>query len=196
LEGGLQHPGLALAELVAALALALVGLARGWGKAAGWLALALVGQAALLELYRAGPVVGYAHLRFWHAWSEHALPLALLAAQVGLVAVAAAPRMRTWASWIGGRIGSLRAGFVLALMLAASAKLARPAQDFAIELLVAFGLHLVQLATVVLAVLALPPAATERLRELGARWLGAPGEGPEPGGLDRFAWAAALWCFL
>jgi 4-amino-4-deoxy-L-arabinose transferase-like glycosyltransferase len=196
LEGSLQHPGLALAELVAALAIAFIGLARGWGKAAGWLALGLIGQAALLELYQAGPVVGYAHLRFWHGWSEHALPLVVLAAQVGVVAVAAAPRLRRWGSWIGGRIGSLRAGFVLALMLAASAKLARPVEDFATELGVVFALHLVQLATIVLAVQALPPAAVERLRELGARWLGAPGEGPEPGGLDRFAWTAALWCFL
>jgi hypothetical protein len=76
-----------LVVLVAAL-LALVLRARGWGEAAGWLALALAGQAVALQLVEAGAIVRLQMFYSWsvllHSWRH--IFLVALGAQTVLVA--------------------------------------------------------------------------------------------------------------
>ncbi|MCA9973916.1 MAG: hypothetical protein KC425_27075, partial [Anaerolineales bacterium] len=92
--------GLITFPLAAGLALGLAGLALGrrWQTFGLWLALALVGQAATLQLIAAGPALRYQHYRPLEA---HPLPLLVLLLQTLLVLAHIRPHLR--AAWRGLR---------------------------------------------------------------------------------------------
>lgn len=154
---------------------------------AGWVGLALVGQAAALQLVHAGPSIGYQHVRvpFPVHRAAEAVAVGILVVQVVLVAIGLARErerlVRWWAALPPGRW--LLLGVVL---LALSATVSRSPGFYAAELLAAFGLQLLGLGNLVLVALTFAPADLDRLRHLLARRLdGARG--------DRTPWLAALW---
>ena len=183
--------------MIAQLVLLVVGLIvclRVRRPANLWFALALAGQAVSLQLYRAGPVVGYHHYRVPEDTLRGGLLLAALIAQAAIVAWGLARHAGEVRAWLSAQLPGWRWLAVLAAMFVASAKVSNPPELSALEFVFATTLELVALANLVLAVRALTP---ESLRTLDGRleaWLGPeahPGE-PQPGPLDRFAWTVAL----
>ncbi|HEU4630947.1 MAG TPA: hypothetical protein VFS08_14450 [Gemmatimonadaceae bacterium] len=168
----------------------------GIGRALAWLALALVGEIARLQLVRAGNLVGYQHYPapgdMWRAtpWACIAVAVQGALAAWGLARVW--PRLRAWLlpTYGRGRLAGIAALFVLS-----SAALSREPMAFAIELVVASLLQAIALATIVLAAAAVPAGV---LGTIGARLRGLlpEREADAPATLDRFAVAAAAWVAL
>lgn len=168
--------------------------------ALGWFALALVGQAALLQLTAAGPMVGYQHLAARSAMLEgtDAVWTVLLLVQTVAVGIALrrhAARLVRWLSehWPRWRLVAVGLGFV-----ATSAAVSRSIPRYVLELALASTLQLVALATIVVAATAIPSDDVGRMREVLARWL--PDDREEPGRtrgrLDPVALAGAAWAVL
>jgi len=162
----------------------------------GWAGLAVAGQAASLGVTQAGPRVGYQHVRvpddpstlWWCCATLLVLQAVMVAAAIIRRTTRGAANERTW-------LGANFAGWQLALLaivLACSrAKIARPPEAYAAELLVSSLLAMVALATWVLAAQAAPAAFVERFQAWWQRTFGETTTDVQPGGLDRFAWIAA-----
>lgn len=160
--------------------------------ALAWCALALAGQGAILALTRAGRTVGYQHfvpLGAASPWQWGAA--AMLAVQLLLVLRALAARRDALASVLRALAPGWRAPAIVSAIVLTSATLSRQPKVYALELLLAGGAQLVQLATVVLAVAAWPDRWTEAFTRVSTRVLGEGRTAPAPGGLDRFAWLTA-----
>lgn len=187
----------------AALAVAILLVGFGAFTAAGrttrWLALAVLAQAASLQLMRAGPAVGYQHyLPAVELVSPDGLPwLIVLGAQA--VAVAAG-LTREWSrvrAWLAAQ-GALRVLSIGAVVVLTGAALSRDPSVYVVELALAGTIQLLALATVALAVLALPAGALDALGDRLDAVLGkASADGAaEPGGVDRFALLCGVWVVL
>lgn len=188
-EGPVTDYLLPIAVAVGAVILA-AGRVAGARVASAWLALLIVGQAASLQWIEAGPSVRYQHYLAWDELAREPMALLVILAQTVLVSVALARGRRRW---IAGarRLGWVRLGAVAAALFLVSAVPSRELARYAGELPLAYGLALLNLATIGLAVAAIPD---DRLRALGAKaanWLGrtrGPGKSPRP---DRFVWLTA-----
>lgn len=185
---GRKNGAIALA-LAAATGVALTGLShhRPWAAAARWTALLAAGFAATLQWIDAGPAIHYQHYKPWLTIvREHPLTAALFALQ--LTATAAAIWRRrlslpalSFAGWRSWRVAAV-AVTALATLVPAS----RDVSLFAQELTLAVLVQTVHLATLILAVSALPPETSH--------WIAGyfePRPESESRGLDRFAWTAA-----
>jgi hypothetical protein len=183
-------------SLSAALALFAALGARARRTALAWAGLALVGQAAALQLVRAGPAIGYQHLQPWGALAAPAnrtfAVIVLLQAVVVLIAV-----LRAWPA-LRSRVASPPAPGRLALVLMAvlltSATLSRVPLQYAGELVLATLLELLCLLTVGLAVAAVP---AEDVSVLAQRLAPAAAATADTDGrffrTDRFVIVAVLW---
>lgn len=180
------------------LACGLLALGRGRRRAAGWASILILGQAAALSLYRAGPVVSYHHLRPDLSSAEQRLALAVVLLQALAVVAGLWRWRRTVAGFLGKSFRPRQLALVLVVLAAVSAKIARPAEAFALELAAATVLHLIALGNVALAAAAFAPPEMVRFERASDRFLGvAPPTGaPEPGGVDRFALSMAAWAVL
>lgn len=179
--------------------------------AAGWLALAIVGQTAALLLIEAGPFVRYQHYLPPSELARAGLPLAIVLVQAIAVAVGAAARLGPAWRWARARLGWLRLAALGGVLFLVSAALSRDPGTLAVELVVAFGVQLVNLLNIALVAAAIP---ADRLAALGRkldrlldrashgesepkaamkRARSARGERPR---IDRFAVLAAAWVVL
>ncbi|MDP9176997.1 MAG: glycosyltransferase family 39 protein [Gemmatimonadota bacterium] len=184
------------AAVSVAILLVLLGAAAGVARAAIWLALALIGQAASHQLVAAGPFVRYQHYLPIEGLvsGNRTAPVLVVVVQAFVVGVAFVklwPRVRAalQATFTGWQIACIGVVFVLT-----SATFSRRPADYAGELVIATVVQLVALCNVALAVSALPPSALQWVNRRTAQLFGGePGGGePEPGGVDRFAIIAAL----
>jgi len=160
--------------------------------AIAWFALALVGQASILALTRAGRTVGYQHfvpLGAASPWQWGAATI--LVVQLLLVLRALVDRREEVAALRRALAPGWRTPLVVAAMVLTSATLSRQPAVYALEVLLAGSAQLVQLTTVALAVAAWPLRWTEAFARASVRVLGERRATPEPGGLDRFAWVTA-----
>ncbi len=166
-----------------------------WLRAGGWFALGFVGQAFVLQVYHQGPRVSYQH--FWplEFAGVRAVAWVGLALQTVLVVPAFAPIARRLASRTLERWGPWRLAIYLLVLFLAGTKLFRPPQAYALELVLAFGLHVLQFATLCLGLAALPDATLDKWRRRFEHRFGREklGSGTAPGGLDRFSLAMAAW---
>ncbi len=195
-EGALAASACVPLALAAAAALLARAVARGWAAAGTWLALGLVGQALQLQLYHQGTGVGYPHLWPLGFSGLRAVAWAGLGLQTMLVAPAAARRAGPALRALAGRFGPWRLALLAAVLFLAGTKLFRPAPAYALELVLVFALHALQLATLLLGATALPDGVVDRWRALAARVLGPEGDDEvAPARLDRFAWTLAAWAF-
>lgn len=163
-------------------------------RAAGWLALALAGQAIFLRLMVAGPAVGYQHLMPpWRLLDPQLLPVSLLLAfQTIAVTLAWRPLWRPAWRWLRESFPGLRLGAVVAIFVLTAATLSRDPSIYAAELIFAAFLQSLNLATIVLAARALPEQVLGRLRAFFSRILGDPAVPGAPSHA-RFAVGAGLW---
>ena len=164
----------------------------GWQAAGLWGGLAIVGQAAALSLVVAGRGVGY----------QHYLPVSDLPSHPQSVAVIVIQSLAV--AWgLHGTLGRLlasarrvlpgwRLAAFAAVMFLSSATVGREIPRYVGELLVSSLIQLVALATIVLAVRAIPDSALGALRLRFDRLLGAEiDDGLRPR-IDRFAVIVAV----
>jgi len=180
---------LAVATILAGTCVGRLGL-----RTVGWCTLAVVGHAASLQLIDAGRMVHYQHYRpLGDLVTRTPIALALLALQGGIV-LAALLRQAGWATALRRALGGWRLALLAGVMVLSSTTLGRDIRAYLVELAVAPLIQLVQLATILLACLALPPAALERFGNSIARWLGhaSNSAGTDAPRVDRFTLILAL----
>lgn len=164
--------------LAAAAGIALLVLAAGLGTrfrtAGAWAAAAVLGQAAALQLVRAGNSVSYQHIRLPPdpgapdvGVAAAIVSLQTLAVVVLVVRNGPAVRDRLAADLGGWRLAVVGGAFVLT-----SATLSPTAPAWAAELAVAGAVQAVNAATLAAAVTALPDDVARRLARRARRWLG------------------------
>lgn len=187
--------------LAGSVALALLGsgAGRSWQRSSLWLALAVLGQAVSLQLIDAGPHVRYQHYGFLTRGFE--LYDAWLLAAVGLQA-----SLVYWG--FRGRGSEIRAGLtrsfgiwplagITLVFIGSAATLWRDVEIYIGELMFASAVQALNLATITLAILAVPEGLVPSIKRWLDRLLGkeelGPGEGPL---LDRFVLVAAAWTLV
>lgn len=184
-----------------AAAAAILGFTpRAWGASRYWLALAMIGEAATLQLTLAGPRVAYQHLAFDAAdpWAWGCLSAVLVqgvAVAYGGWARTRARREtpRPFGDARGLHFGLLRRWQLALLALAfvlSSAAVSRDPKVFAAELVAASAMQALALANLWLAVLALPPETARRWGQRWHDWFGPETRGAT--GRDPVAWLAAV----
>jgi hypothetical protein len=193
-EGDLNgHFVLALALAAACV---LFGFTMGtiWSGFGRWLALALVGQAAALQLIDAGTRIHFQHYRLplealadpILRWAIMVVALQTLAVLAGIVAHAS-----TIGRWMRRPGHAVRVAAVLIVSGCAGAAVSRDQRFFVLELSFAAFIQLVNAANILFLAWSIPQ---DRLKSLSLRfdsWLG--GRETRRGTLDRFAVLAALW---
>jgi len=160
----------------------------------GWGLLALAGQAAMLLLTHAGHSVGYQH--FVPLAGQDALQhaaRAVLAAQTMIVAISLVRQRAAVRSLLRQILPGRWLPVAVVAFVLTGATLSRDVGAYAIELVLAAAVQLVQLATVAFAAAALSPEQVAAFRRLADKVLGSPAPLAQPGAFDRFVIIAALW---
>ena len=201
LHPAFRHPeghlsGRFVLPVAAAAGTALIGFAVGtrWMITARWIALAVLGQAAALQLMRAGMMIGYQHYTPIAQWLDRdLLAVVIMVMQTVVVTTALLPQLRGWARALRGLLGVWRLALLIAVFVLTSATLSKEINNYFAELVLASAIQAVNLITIVLAMLAIPAGGITDLRARLNRLLTA---GDENGrAIDRFAVLAALWVF-
>ena len=193
LEGALL--GSVCVPLAIGLSLLILGSSAGrpWWKAACWLTLMLTGQAATLQWIDAGPSVHYQHYKSPAAIiAEHWATAAFFLLQTLLVAAGIWRWRLSLKEWLRDNPPAWKFAAAAAVVYGTGAAASRDVSFFAVELVIAAAVQTVHLATIALAAAALPEETSSKIAAFLDRFLGASGDEPEPGGLDRFAWVAAI----
>ncbi|HEY7317469.1 MAG TPA: glycosyltransferase family 39 protein [Candidatus Binatia bacterium] len=171
-----------------------------WKGAALWFALALVGQAAALQMTDAGPSVKYQHFELpGRILSEgHFFPLVYLIAQTTFVVAAFKPILPEVRAWLQRNFRPWQLlGMGVAFFLT-SATVSPEVTRYGAELLFATFVQAVNLANIVLVVWRLPEESLAWLKQKFDTWFGRPqgNEGKQATSLDRLVVMAAVWVTL
>lgn len=201
LHPAFRHPeghlsGRFVLPLAAGVGAVVLGFAAGtaWMVAARWIALGLIGQAAALQMMRAGMMIGYQHYTPLAGWLDRdLLAVLVLVLQTVVVLAALLPQLRSWTQTIIRSFGVWRLIVISGVFVLTSATLSKEINNYLAELGFASALQLVNLATVALAMLSIPEQAVSGLRRRLNGWLTVGAE--SGGGIDRFALFAASWVF-
>jgi hypothetical protein len=163
-------------------------------RVAFWFALALVGQAAALQMIDAGPLVHYQHYKpLARLLAEHPLPLAYLVVQTVLVVSAFKTHWSTVRQWLKTTFRTWQLTGVGCLVFLTSATMSRDILAYVVELFFAGFVQTVNLANIVLIVWALPDKVLRALKNRVDSILGSRGDHVKRGGVDRFALLPSLW---
>jgi hypothetical protein len=176
------------------VAFAVLGLTIGGQlqKPAFWCALALVGQAVSLQMIDAGLHIRYQHYRTLpRLATETPLLLIYLIAQSVLVMAGMRAHWSNLRDWVSRRFKLWQLLGVLIIWLLPSAAVSREASVYLSELPFAAFVQVVNLANILLVVLAMPPAALDWVERLFEKLTGPPDEAA--GGVDRMAVLGAVW---
>ncbi len=187
------------------LALASAAFAAWWLARHGavrsglYVALLVVGQAALLQLAEAGPRVAYQHLRpLPRMWAERPVALAVVLLQAVIVLTGLWRERAALAALV--RDIPRRAGLAACVLVVvlSSATLSRSPIIYVEELVTSTLCQALALATVVLAILAIPGPAASSISARVDTLLGDPSNHEQAGapGLDRFGIGLAIWVTL
>jgi hypothetical protein len=185
--------GLPIAVGLAALLIAVTAASR-LSRAALWFGLALVGQAAALQLIDAGKGIHYQHYKALGRFGETSPAVwALFGAQLAAVAWGfRAAGAAVWA-WLRRAYRAWQLAFLGVAFVLTSATLSRDAAFYVSEVVLAACVQALNLATLVLMVRSVPDELWDGVGRAAARWLGEDGaDAPGTAGLGRFAFAAAL----
>ena len=166
----------------------------GWPAAALWGALAIVGQAAALSLVVAGHGVGYQHYLPVSSLGSRPFGVAVIALQAVTVAWGLRGMLATLVTRAHGLLPGWRLAAFAGAMFLSSATVGRELPRYAGELLVSSLIQLISLATIVLAVRAIPDSVLGALRGRFDRLLGDEVAGDEAARprVDRFAVVVAV----
>lgn len=166
-----------------------------WRYSGAWLSLAIVGQAAALQLIDAGSRIHYQHYKMADLFSaSNALPLVLIGLQSLFVAIATLRYKNPAISWIQSTLRNWQIAAIAVCLVIFSATLSPTVPFYITELLFAGFLQFVNLANFILVIYALPETTTDGLKQHFDGWLGnLEASTPlEPGNVDRFAFVLAL----
>lgn len=157
-----------------------------------WFALAVVGQAATLQLIDAGPLLRYQHYPPLAAIaSRHPWLLAYLIGQTLVVTLAVLKHARTWTD--NRAITTWQLLAVLVLSTCTAATVSHDVRRYVAELGLAAFFQVLSLATIVLMAASLPAAALGRAGRRLTWLLGHPEDNPVPAPKrDRFGWKAGI----
>lgn len=193
--GSLVAPGprsalvgtLGVAPLLAAIGagLILAAVPAAWGRAASWLALALLGWGASLQLIDAPPRVEYQHLHLAGRGVPHLVALGLLATQAGFLLLAGRGHLGAALAWIVARRRPVGLALGLLVAVAVSAVPSREPRAYLAELVTASVLQLMAALTLVAAARSLPDGAWDRARAWSGRILGFEAPAGAPPRVDR-----------
>ena len=193
-EGDLNgHFVLALA-LAAASVLFGFTAGTGWSYFGRWLALALVGQAAALQLIDAGTRIHFQHYRLPpEALADPVLRWAILVVALQTLAVLAGigAHASPIGRWMRRPGHAVRVAAVFIVSSCAAAAVSRDQRFFVLELSFAAFIQLVNAANILFLAWSIPQ---DKLKSLSLRfdsWLGS--RETRRVALDRFAVLAALW---
>jgi len=183
--------------VAAGLALILLGIAASgrWIKPAVWLAVAVVGQAAALQMIDAGQLIRYQHYRPLSRLLETSpWLLIILTAQTVLVVGGIRPYWPVVSAWARRNFKIWQLLGMGLIFFLTSATVSREVRAYLVELPFAAFVQAVNLANVILAVCSIPPETVGRLK-LEIEGLVGRSEKSEAitGGIDRFAVVAAVW---
>ncbi|MBK9314438.1 MAG: hypothetical protein IPM55_09380 [Acidobacteria bacterium] len=169
---------------------------REWRQSGAWLALAIVGQGAALQMIDAGRMIGYQHLRpFSSLFNSSPVIMAIFALQSILVIGG----VLKWRRQILQSLLTLFKPWQLAVIglafVLTSATVSRVVSDYLIELPSAALVQSINLFNILLAIRTLPESSLAILKIKIDKLFGAPGEeGPAATlRIDRFALIAAIW---
>jgi 4-amino-4-deoxy-L-arabinose transferase-like glycosyltransferase len=196
-EGFLQTR--VLLPFAGAVAAPIVGaaLGRAWQAAGLWLGLAVLGQAASLQLIEAGSGVGYQHYSLVTAApGPGAIPYLIVGIQMLAVALGLRPVLRRITGWLVETHRPLGLAVAAAAVVLSAAALSRDPLLWAGETALATLVQLINLANIIVFAAALPPST---LRAIGA-WPGdarstADGDHGHRA-RDRVPLLAALWVLV
>lgn len=153
-----------------AVGIALLGIAWAWRSAwrtfSFWFALGLVGQAVTLQLIDAGTAIHYQHyLPPAKLAAEKPLLVLFVLAQTVVVTVALARRFGVIRDWVARTFRLWQIVVVAAILIVSAAALSRNTTEYAVEVLLATGLQLLNLGTLALMLWALPADAVARVSQ-------------------------------
>ena len=185
--------------LAAGIALLILGTAVGTllSRAAFWFALAMIGQAIALQLIDAGHPMRYQHYKPLGSLlaETHPLILLCLALQTVLVAVKLKSYLPGIRVWLGRRFKTWQLLAVGLIFLLPGATVSHQVSVYLAELSFAAFIQTVNLANILLVVLALPKEAFPWLKRKLVAVLGESGidQAENRKGIERFAILAAVW---
>ena len=165
-----------------------------------WTVLALIGQAAALQLIDAGNKIHYQHYRLGELTTSSLAVLSLLVILVQLtcVSIAVLRRRHVLWSWITSQFSVWQILLISVLFIGSSAALSRSLVFYASELLFASFLQLINLANIILAICVLPEDTIRGIDDWIHRNISTQGntQARSIQGVDKFDVIAAVWVFL
>jgi hypothetical protein len=166
-------------------------------KFAFWLALALVGHAASLQLIDAGPLIRYQHYKPLAriVGESHPLVLGVLVGQTIFVAMGMRRLWPDLQAWIRSSFKVWQLVGVGLVFVLPSAAVSREISFYLKELPLAVFVQGLSLANIILVAAAFPADAGHAFRRRFDRFVGQLQDGvrPRPPRLDRFALLGAIW---
>lgn len=184
--------------LAASFALVLAGIFVGskWRNFFGWFGLALVGQAASLQMIDAGRLIHFQHYRLLpEIFSKDVYLIVLVALQFAFVAVGIIKHSSAITEWLDKTIGRWRFALIALFLMFAGAAVTPNVSIYVTSLLIAGLVQLINLGNIILLVWSVPQESISWLRQKINGLLGDSNDVAKPR-LDRFAWTAALFIVL
>lgn len=192
-EKGLARPCLPFA---AGIGMVLCGslLNTSWFRLSLWSAIALVGQAATLQLIDAGRRIHFQHYRtIPELLTTEVLPLTLFAVQATIVLFVAAPRWKEVRIWVAEAIGWTRFITLIGFLGLAGAAVTPDVEIYLTSLLIAGVVTLANLLNVYLIASSVPEHSNDQVQAWLRKFLSESGDRiVAPAGLDRFAATVSL----
>jgi hypothetical protein len=177
----------------------------GWGinsrfkKFVSWFALALIGQAAALQLINAGPLVHYQHYRTIDQFlvGNNLLPLVILIIQLILVSLGIRSRWLQIRHWVRNSFKLWQLLGIGLFIIFSAAAAQRNIPQYGADLFISIFIQFINLANIVLVVWALPDdtlvSFTRSVEKLFG-WL-IKEKQADKSHLDRYAFVFAIWVF-
>ncbi len=164
-----------------------------WKISAFWSALALVGQAASLQMINAGRLIHFQHYRsLSELFGQDVLALFTLAVQIGLVAFGIGQHLPKIKSWLGKTFQVWQVILIALFLMFSGAAVTPDVSIYTTSLLTAAVVQLVNLANIVLIARSVPDESIVWLREKIAVVFRNSHEITKPR-LDKFSILAAIW---
>ncbi|MGQ0542226.1 MAG: hypothetical protein ACT4O9_10325 [Blastocatellia bacterium] len=179
--------------IAASIALVVLGygMSKQWRAAAFWLALALVGQAAAVQMVDAGQMIKYPHYRpFGTLLADSPWLLLLIAFQTVFVLAGLRERFTAIRTWFADNFKLWQLAGITFCFFITSATVSRDISFYLQEISMAGFIQLLNLITIVLAVWAIPESTLTSWRNRVERFTDL--ESKDEGKIDRFAIVAAI----
>lgn len=172
--------------------------ATAWRAFAGWLCVALVGEAASLQMIDAGRLIHFQHYRaLSDVLQQHSLEVAIVVLQTCIVAYAITKHIGSIAAWLRSNIGYWKLAIAVLFLVFAGAAVTPDLKIYGTSLLIGAWIQLVSLGTVIVLVSAIPEASVERIGlKIDVLLAGSDEPTATRSRLDRFAVGAALFVVL